>query len=106
MAISLYHLRILTYVYEAEQVEKNRVRSWLNGMEKKFFTEKESDIVGEVKNVEEENIYYLMDYDDAAYWVKEEIKKIRREKPLATIDFSFNEYTSRGYNKVIFKKAI
>ena len=103
----IYLLRLLTYEWEAEQKERNVHRSFLKGMEKVHYTELDQSIEGEAKNVESSlTIFQRKTYEEARDYVKAEIRGIRKENPLLTIDFTFSEYREKGPNRVIYKDGI
>ena len=102
----MYHLRLLTYYWEAEEIEVTAKRSYVDGMKKKWVSEKDTEIKGEVKEMETQAIYILMNREDASKHVKEILKKIRKEDPLRIIDFTFSKYESYGPDTEIYSGVL
>jgi hypothetical protein len=102
----MYHLRLWLYEWEAKEIETNARLSFVDGTRKKWYTEPDSYIEGEIVNEEVENIYMIrMTREEAGNHVKDILRQIRKEKPTMYIDFTFSKYNS-DRNEEIYSGVI
>jgi len=100
----MYHLRILSYEPILKTVKKVRRNTDIEGNQRHLTY---TDLVHSYKDDECLNTIILTEDEEfARYIANREYLRIRKEKPLHSIDISLMWYRQYGYNEIIDEKVI
>ena len=93
------------YKRQAEEIDKKVNRSFIDGTQKVWYSEHDTEIQGQLTDEEHQLILILMNRENAGKHVKGILKEIRKEKPIHYIDFTFSKYDANR-NEVIYKGVL